>query len=50
MVTGKQEKLVEWKVLVDTIGIKSADLKDINIFFFPNCLDVGKGPKLPYAV
>ena len=32
MVTGKQEKLVEWKVLVDTIGIKSADLKDINIF------------------
>ena len=30
VVTGKQlyKKLVKWKALVDTAGIKSADLKD----------------------
>ena len=49
-----KNKLVEWKALVDTVRIKSADLED-KIFFskfcgFPNCLDVGKGCKLPYAV
>ena len=49
-----KNKLVEWKVLVDTVGIKSAYL-EVNILFlvfcsFPNCLDVRKGRKLPYVV
>ena len=41
-------------MLVDTVGIKSADLEDK--FFFlefcdlPNFLDIGKGCKLRYAV
>ena len=41
-----RNKLVEWKALVDTVSIKSANLKDCG---FPNCLDIGKGHKLPYA-
>ena len=32
MVTRNKNKLVEWKALVDTVGIKSADLKDKFLF------------------
>ena len=32
MVTRKQEKFVEWKALVDTVGVKSAHLKDKFLF------------------
>ena len=28
-----QDRLVEWKVLLDTVGIKSADLKDKFLFW-----------------
>ena len=39
-----KNKLVEWKALVDTVEIKSADLKDtffvLEFCGFPNCLDV----------
>ena len=28
----KRNKLVEWKALVDTVGIKSADLEDKSLF------------------
>ena len=45
----------DWmKRLIDTVVIKSADLEDkifvLEFCDFPNCLDVGKGCKLPYAV
>ena len=32
MVTRKQDKLVEWIALVDTVGIKSADLEEKFLF------------------
>ena len=32
MVTKNKNKLVEWKAPVDTVGIKSADLKDKFLF------------------
>ena len=46
-------KLAEWKVYIDTKGIKSTDLKD-NFFVlefcgFLNSLDVGEGHRLTYA-
>ena len=53
MMTRIQNKLEERNALVDTVGIKSADLED-KIFVlafcgFPNCLDVQKGRKLPFV-
>ena len=49
-----RNKLIEWKALVDSVGIKGVDLEDkifVLVFYgFPNCLDVRKGRKLPYAV
>ena len=53
-----KNKLVEWKALVDIVGIKSADLEDefgrwifVQVFYdFTNCQDVKKGHKLPYVV
>ena len=48
-----ENKLVEWRALFDTVGTKSADLKDkffvLEFCSFPNCLDVGKGLKFPYT-
>ena len=32
MVTRKQDKLVEWKALVDSVGIKGAYLEDKFLF------------------
>ena len=47
------EKTREWKALVDTVEIKSTDLKEkyfaLEFCGFPNNLDIGKGHKLPYA-
>ena len=54
-VVTRKQKQISWikKALVDTLGIKSADLKDkffvLEFCGFPNCLDVEKGRKLPYA-
>ena len=42
-------KLVEWKVPIDGMGIDDANLKD-KFCGFPNCPDVRKVCKLPYAV
>ena len=47
-----KNKLAEWKAFIDTMGIKSACLKDNFVVEFcnpPNYLDVGKGHKVPYA-
>ena len=50
----EKTSIVKWKALVDTVGIKSADLEDkfFALVFcgFSNCLDVRKGRKLPYVV
>ena len=51
----EKTKKISWikKALVDTLGIKSADLKDkffvLDFCGFPNSLEVEKGRKLPYA-
>ena len=46
-------KLVEWRAFVDTVVIKSAVLRKkifvLQFCGFPNCLDVRKGRRLPYA-
>ena len=53
--SGKNKnKLVKWKALFDTVGIKSADLKQKFLFlsftaFRTNCLDVGKDRRLLYS-
>ena len=50
----QQNKLVELKAFVDTVRIKSADLKNkfsssVEFCGFPCFLDVGKGRRLPYV-
>ena len=46
----EKTQIVVWKVLVNTMGIKSANLKDkLEFCGFPNCADVRKGHKPPYA-
>ena len=47
----QQNKLVEWKALVDTVRIKSADLKNFVLVFcgFLCFLDVGRGRRLTYV-
>ena len=49
----QNKSVVEWKAFVDTVRIKSADLKN-NFFVLDFCglpcfLDVGKGRRLPYV-
>ena len=47
-----KNKLAEWKAFIDTMGHKSACLKDNFVVEFcspPNYQDVGKGHKMPYA-
>ena len=49
-----KNKLGEWKVLVDAVGTRSADLEDKFLFYrfaaFWTAKILGKGRKLPYAL
>ena len=50
----QQNKLVERKAFVDTVRIKTANLKNTEIFVLEFCscpcfLDVGRGRRLPYV-